>query len=145
STQDIRFDRTTMRRPRAFTCSKLKAEPLPPPTRKPLGYALTSATTSVQASIIISSPCKCGNCGESPAASSLSSSPASSSSSASSPSSSRIREATAAGRQGSSTPPLAEALGPSNGCSPAAAAAGRPRFRRLPRNTLPPRRSVFNP
>ncbi|CAM9119488.1 unnamed protein product, partial [Ectocarpus sp. 6 AP-2014] len=127
----------TMRRPRAFTCSKLKAEPLPPPTRKPLGYALTSATTSVQAS---SSPCKCGKCGESPAAAS-SSSPASSSSSQS-PSSSRVREATSAGGQGSRTPPLAEALGPSNIGSPAT--AGRPRFRRLPRNAHLPRRSVFN-
>ncbi|CBN78249.1 expressed unknown protein [Ectocarpus siliculosus] len=126
-----------MRRPRAFTCSKLKAEPLPPPTRKPLGYALTPATTSVQAS---SSPCKCGKCGESPTAASSSST--ASSSSSQSPSSSRIREATSAGGQGSRAPPLAEALGPSNNGSPAT--AGRPRFRRLPRNAHLPRRSVFN-
>ncbi|CAM9202093.1 unnamed protein product [Ectocarpus sp. 8 AP-2014] len=125
-----------MRRPRAFTCSKLKAEPLPPPTRKPLGYDLTSATTSVQAS----SPCKCGKCGESPATASSSS--LASSSSSQSPSSSRVREATSAGGQGSRTPPLAEALGPPNNGSPAT--AGRPRFRRLPRNAHLPRRSVFN-
>ncbi|CAM9553462.1 unnamed protein product [Ectocarpus sp. 12 AP-2014] len=124
-----------MRRPRAFTCSKLKAEPLPPPTRKPLGYALTSATTSVQAS---SSPCQCGKCGESPAT--ASSSPGSPSSQFRP--SSRIREATSAGGQGSRTPPLAEALGPPNNGSPAT--AGRPRFRRLPRNAHLPRRSVFN-
>ncbi|CAN0343871.1 unnamed protein product, partial [Ectocarpus sp. 12 AP-2014] len=84
------------------------------------------------------SPCQCGKCGESPATASSSPAPPSSQS----PPSSRIREATAAGGQGSRTHPLAEALGPSNNGS--LATAGRPRFRRLPRNAHLPRRSVFN-
>ncbi|CAM9976624.1 unnamed protein product [Pylaiella littoralis] len=53
-----------MRRPRAFTCSRLRAEPLPPPTRKPLGYAALLEESS-------SSPCECGSCREPPSPSTI--------------------------------------------------------------------------
>ncbi|CAM9502652.1 unnamed protein product, partial [Laminaria digitata] len=54
--------RLCMRRPRAFTCSRLRAEPLPPPARKPLGYAALNED-SWGTILRSSSPCKCGGCG----------------------------------------------------------------------------------
>ncbi|CAM9635300.1 unnamed protein product, partial [Hapterophycus canaliculatus] len=115
-----------MRRPRAFTCSRLKAEPLPPPTRKPLGYA-ESWATSIQSSC---SPCKCGTCGESPA------SPASSSTDTSAKVSNSV-----GGWPDSIAPNRTEALGSSG--SNGSPLAGKPRYRRLARNAAP-RRIVFN-
>lgn len=51
-----------MRRPRAFTCTGMKAEPLPPPPRKPLGYLLHEEGWTPSSLMRSSSPCQCGSC-----------------------------------------------------------------------------------